>query len=85
MPNKKHLTEQEIRNLEGEIPAVVVGATRAAYLQALAAGHTVVKVEGRCLVESKADGSTIVIGYVKPRRKVSVGHPIRVRRVGGSA
>lgn len=39
MPSKKRLTEREIRNLEGEIPTIAAGATHAAYLRALAAGH----------------------------------------------
>lgn len=85
MPSKKRLTEQEIRNLEDEIPAVAAGATRRAYLQALAAGHTVMKVQGTYLVESKADGSEIIVGNAKPRRKVSVGHAIQVRRVSVSS
>lgn len=84
MPSKKRLTEQEILNLEGEIPAVAAGATRTAYLQALAAGHTVMTVQGTYLVESKADGSAIVVGNAKPRRKVSVDHAIQVRRVSAS-
>lgn len=46
MLSKKRLTEREIRNLESEIPAIAAGVTRAAYLRALAAGHTVIKVQG---------------------------------------
>lgn len=85
MPSKKRLTEQEIRHLEGEIPAVAAGATHTAYVRALAAGHTVMKVQGSNLVESKADGSETVVGCAKPRRKVSVGPAIQVRRVSASA
>ncbi|MDI2397072.1 hypothetical protein, partial [Pseudomonas aeruginosa] len=65
--------------------AVAADATHAAYLRALAAGHTVMKVQGNYLVETKADGSAIVVGNAKPRRKVSVGHAIQVRRVSISA
>ncbi|WP_237142614.1 hypothetical protein [Pseudomonas citronellolis] len=85
MPSKKLLSEQEIQNLEDEIPAVAADATRTAYLRALVAGHTVMKVQGTYLVESKADGSEIIVGNAKPRRKVSVGHAIQVRRVSASA
>ncbi|ASD06968.1 hypothetical protein CD797_32410 [Pseudomonas aeruginosa] len=60
MQRKKRLTKREIRNLEDEIPAVAADATHAAYLRALAAGHTVMKVQGNYLVETKADGSAIV-------------------------
>lgn len=84
MPSEKRLTEDEIRNLEVEIPSVAAGATRTAYLRALAAGHTVVKVQGCYLVESKADGSVIVVGNARPRRKVSVGEAIQVHRVSSS-
>lgn len=85
MQRKKRLTKREIRNLEDEIPAVAADATHAAYLRALAAGHTVMKVQGNYLVETKADGSAIVVGNAKPRRKVSVGHAIQVRRGSISA
>ncbi|WP_281686866.1 hypothetical protein [Pseudomonas citronellolis] len=84
MSSKKHLTEREIRNLEGEIPAIATGATRAAYLRALAAGHTVMKVQGSYLVETKADGFVIVVGNAKARRKVNVGQAIQVRRISSS-
>ncbi|MCY1291283.1 hypothetical protein D9M71_691460 [compost metagenome] len=85
MPSKNRLTEQEIRNLEDEIPAVAARVTRTAYLRALAAGHTVMKVQGIYLVESKVDGSEVIVGNAKPRRKVSVGHAIQVRRFSVSA
>jgi len=85
MRKKNGLTEKEIRHLEGEIPAVAEGATRSAYVRALAAGHTVIRVQGNCLVESKADGSATVVGEAKPRRKVNVGRPIQVQRVCASA
>lgn len=85
MPSNKRLTETEIRYLEGEIPAVAAGATRSAYLRALAAGHTVIRVQGSVLVESRADGSATVVGDAKPRRKVDVGCPVKVQRVSPSA
>lgn len=85
MSSTKRLTEKEIQHLEGEIPAVAAGATRMAFLRALAAGHTVMTVQGSYLVESKADGSETVVGNSRPRRKVSVGQAIQVHRVGSSA
>ncbi|HHH9650098.1 TPA: hypothetical protein ACP37T_003587 [Pseudomonas aeruginosa] len=84
MPSQQRLTEREIRNLEGEIPVIATGATRAAYLRALAAGHPVIKVQGSYLVETKADGFVIIVGNAKPRRKVSVSHAIQVRRISSS-
>ncbi|MCV4265709.1 hypothetical protein [Pseudomonas capsici] len=75
------LSEQAITHLEGQIPSVAEGATRAAYVRALAAGHTVLKVEGAYIVASQADGSTRVVGDVKPRRKVTVGASLKVRRM----
>lgn len=78
---KKALSEKAIRNLEGQIPDVAAGATHAAFLRALAAGHTVLKVEGAHIVESTADGSKRVVGEAKPRRKVTVGEVLKVRRL----
>ncbi len=79
---KKTLSEKAIQNLEAQIPDMAAGATHAAFIRALAAGHTVLRVEGSHIVESKADGSSRVVGEAKPRRKVTVGEVLKVRRVG---
>ncbi|MFJ4141687.1 hypothetical protein [Pseudomonas sp. NPDC089734] len=81
---KAPLSEKAIIRLEDQIPSVAEGATRAAYVRALAAGHTVLKVEGTYIVASQADGSTRVVGDAKPRRKVTVGASLKVRRMDAS-
>lgn len=78
---KEVLSEKAIQNLEAQIPDIAAGATHAAFIRALASGHTVVNVEGTHIVESKADGSVRVVGEAKPRHKVTVGEVLKVRRV----
>ena len=82
---KKALSEEAIQNLEVQIPDVAAGATHAAFVRALAAGHTVLMVEGAHLIESKADGSIRVVGEAKPRHKVTVGEVVKVRRLSACA
>lgn len=82
---RKKLSEEAIENLEGHIPEIAASATSAAYYRALAAGHTVVQVKGMNVVASDADGNIRVIAEAKPRRKVTVGQVIKVRRLDVSA
>ncbi|MFK7698475.1 hypothetical protein [Pseudomonas caspiana] len=74
------LSDRAIEYLEALIPELAAGATHAAYVRALAAGHTVLKVEGSNVVASCAEGQQ-VIASIKPRRKVPVGEVIKVRRL----
>ena len=78
------LSEQAISNLEERIPDIAQSATRIAHLRALAAGYTVLKVEGAHLVASHADGTSLVVGKTKPRRRVKFGEVLTVRRVESS-
>ncbi|GFM80801.1 hypothetical protein PSCICN_14930 [Pseudomonas cichorii] len=78
---RNKLSEEAIENLEGHIPEIAASATSAAYYRALAAGHTVVQVKGMNVVASDADGNTRVIAATKPRRKVTIGKIIKVRRL----
>lgn len=82
---RNKLSEKAIENLEGHIPEIAASATSAAYYRALAAGHTVVQVQGMNVVASDADGNIHVIAEAKPRRKVTVGQVIKVRRLDVSA
>lgn len=79
------LSEKAMENLEGHIPEMAAGATYAAYVRALASGHTVLRVRGADVVESSADGTHRVVAAAKPRRKVTVGEVIKVRRLNASA
>ncbi|MBC9252816.1 hypothetical protein A9179_21335 [Pseudomonas alcaligenes] len=75
------LSERTVEVLEAQIPALAACATHAAFIRALAAGHAVLKVEGTHIVEVKGDGSMRVVGETKPRRKVSTGEVVKVRRI----
>lgn len=74
------LSDRAIDYLEALIPEQAAAATHTAYVRALAAGHTVLRVEGSNVVASHAD-SHQVIASVKPRRKVTIGEVIKVRRL----
>lgn len=75
------LSDMALEHLESLIPGLAAGATYAAYVRALAAGHTVLKVERSNIVALTAEGIRQVIAPVKPRRKVTVGEVIKVRRL----
>ncbi|MBC3951089.1 hypothetical protein [Pseudomonas folii] len=79
------LSEKAMDNLEGHIPEIAAGATYAAYVRALASGHTVLRVQGGDVVESNAEGSHRVVASAKPRRKVRIGEVIKVRRLDANA
>ncbi|WP_122516946.1 hypothetical protein [Pseudomonas viridiflava] len=79
------LSEKAIQNLEAHIPEMAAGATYAAYIRALAAGHSVLRVQGSNVVETKADGASRVVAKAKPRRKVTVGQIITVKRLPADA
>ena len=81
----KKLSEEAISNLEAHIPEMAAGATSAAYFRALAAGHTVLQVQGTNVVALDADGTTRIVATAKPRRKVTVGKVVKVRRLNISA
>lgn len=81
----KTLSEEAISSLEAHIPEMAAGATSAAYFRALAAGHTVLQVQGTNVVALDADGTTRIVAKAKPRRKVTVGKVMKVRRLNISA
>lgn len=74
------LSDRAIEYLEALIPEQAAAATHTAYVRALAAGHFVLRVEGSNVVASSTEGHQ-VIAHVKPRRKVTVGEVIKVRRL----
>ncbi|MCD5973084.1 hypothetical protein [Pseudomonas quasicaspiana] len=75
------LSDRTIEYLEALIPKQAAAATHTAYVRALAAGNTVLKIEGSYVIASSANGVQEVIGPVKPRRKVIFGEVIKVRRL----
>lgn len=78
---KSLLSEKEIEQQESFIPVVAASATRAAHFRALTSGLEVLQVRGANLIEARADGSITVVGKAKPKRKVTVGQVVAVRRV----
>ena len=78
---KSLLSEKEIEQQESFIPVVAASATRAADFRALTSGLEVLLVRGANLIEARADGSITVVGKSKPKRKVTVGQVVAVRRV----
>lgn len=75
---KKALTEAETRNLERMIPDLAAGATHAAYVNALASGRTVVRVDGINIVATSASGEKRFVGTAKPRHKVKPGQVFKL-------
>lgn len=77
------LSDETIENLESQIPAMAAAATRLAYFQAVAAGHTVVTIEQNRLIAKHADGHIDVLAEAKPGMKVTMGQRFSVRKFNG--
>lgn len=73
------LDEKSMQALEKEIPALAEGATKQAYVKALASGSSVIKTKGNQLVEIFSDGSTRVLKELKATRKVEIGSTVRLQ------
>ena len=77
------LTDREIDVLERIIPAQAKLATKAAYIRALSVSNSVLIIDSGDLVRVSPDGSKTFVAKSKPRRKVTVGETITVRRLEG--
>jgi hypothetical protein len=73
------MNEQEMRFLEEQIPELAELAFKKAYLDTLAAGHSVLKCEGEFLYEVFPDGSKKVIKKMPPRIKVDIGQKWEIK------
>ena len=73
------IDEKTMSIIEQEIPKLAKGATRQAYVQALAAGSSVVKVVEGKLVKAYADGSVEVLKKLKDPVKVEIGSTVRLQ------
>lgn len=80
MKADKVLSDDLVSRLEGKIPAMAEGAINTAYINALAAGRSVMEVMDGMLVETTADGNHKVIRVAKPKHKVTLGGIIKVHR-----
>ncbi|AZC38291.1 hypothetical protein [Pseudomonas chlororaphis] len=74
------LSDDLMSRLENKIPVMAEGAINTAYINALAAGRSVMEVVNGMLVETTADGKHKVIRVAKPKHKVTQGGIIKVRR-----
>lgn len=83
--HQTRLSDEVIEYLESQIPAIAAAATRLAYFQAVAAGHTVVTLEQNRLMARYADGRIEVMAETKPGMKVTMGKRFSVRKIGGCA
>lgn len=70
--------EKTMQNLEAEIPKLASGATKQAYLEALATGSSVVKVIENQLIEYFADGTFTVLKNLEAPTKVEAGSTVRL-------
>ncbi|MGV8180320.1 hypothetical protein [Pseudomonas aeruginosa] len=81
----KKLSEKEIEAMERWVPVIAQSATKLAYVRALSASKSVLRIDAGDLVRVSLDGSKSFVAKAKPRRKVKVGEVIAVRRVDGQA
>jgi hypothetical protein len=72
------LSIEEIDHLEELIPKLAAGATHAAYLRAVAAGHTLVMAKDGLLVRIDPDGSETPLRALRAKHKVEVGNVFHV-------
>jgi hypothetical protein len=79
------LTDVELDALERQIPEVAKTATMTAHARALTMNDSVLSVHAGNLVRVFADGSKTFIAEAKPRRRVTIGEVVQVRRSGGKA
>ncbi|HGA2315654.1 TPA: hypothetical protein ACIRVE_000148 [Pseudomonas putida] len=78
----KPATESELDALEQLIPDCATEATHCAYLRALQVSRNgVLRTDDGHLVRVAADGSKTVVAEAKPRRKVTIGEKVSVRKV----
>jgi hypothetical protein len=75
-------TDAELDALERQIPDVARTATLTAHTRAVMTNSGVLSVHGGNLVRVYADGSERFIAEAKPRRRVTIGEVVQVRRLG---
>jgi hypothetical protein len=77
------VSEPDMEALERTVPALAQKATSVAYVRALGSRDQVLRVDAGDLVRVSASGVKTLIAKAKPRRKVTVGEVVAVRRMGG--
>jgi hypothetical protein len=82
----KKVSDSEVDDLERLVPDRAMDATLSAYFRAVSMTQSgVLRTDAGNLVRVARDGSKTVVAKAKPRRKVTVGEVITVRRVGAQA
>lgn len=66
------INEKAMLFLEAKIPELAEAATKAAYLRALAAGHSVLECRHDTIIEVFPDGQENVIKKIAPPTKVTI-------------
>lgn len=74
-------TDAELDALELQIPDVAKTATMTAHTRAVMVSSSVLTVHAGNLVRVFADGSERFIAEAKPRRRVTIGEVVQVRRL----
>jgi len=73
------MSEQEIDFLEAQIPELAQAAVTIAHWRALAAGHSVLEVEGEGIYEVFPDGSRKFVQKIDPPTPVEKGKKYLIR------
>lgn len=80
----KKVSDREMDDLERQVPGQARKATLSAFIRALSVSQRgVLCIDAGDLVRVWSDGRKTVVAKAKPRRKVTVGEVITVRRVEG--
>lgn len=78
------VSESDMEALERAVPALAQKATLVAYARALGSRGEVLRVAAGDLVRVSSTGVKTIVDKAKPRRKVTVGEVIAVRRISGT-
>ena len=73
------LSDNEMDCDEEMIPKLAAAATHAAYLRAVAAGHTLIMAKNGVLVQVEPDGSEIPLRALSSKHRVKPGEVFRIK------
>ncbi|SDR80096.1 hypothetical protein SAMN05216271_0432 [Halopseudomonas sabulinigri] len=75
---KQPLSDETIRELEEQFPALAALATNAAYERAKRSGQTVVLSKNGFIVAELPDGTEQILSQAQPRHKVTPGVQFKI-------
>ncbi len=73
------LSDNEVNRDEEMIPMLAAAATHAAYLRAVAAGHTLIMAKNGVLVQVEPGGSEIPLRSLSAKHRVKSGEVFRIK------